>query len=195
MDAIKSALPRRPPLSETGQPRLSSESYPTFLPHITLTTVPFSDPGILDVLLAAVPGHHHQPIRANFQSLAVSDHYFRSVLIDVQPTRELVDFQNQILADLRRGGLEPSAPRFPHMSLCYIADQDRADRERAARALEESGCVSQIAGAHSISLRCDDHVSLSGFDGTEVWVVSCDGPVETWKADESRKVKLISKSY
>lgn len=197
MDAIKSALPKRPllppGLSETDHPKLSPDSYPAFLPHITLASVPFSDPGIPDALLAAIPEHHHQPIRANFQSLAVSDHYFRSVLIDIEPTRDLVDFQNQISANLRRGGLEPSAPRFPHMSFCYVADQDRADRERTARALEESGGVCQIAGTQSISLRCGD-VSLSGFDGMEVWVVICEGPVETWQADESRKVKLVSKS-
>lgn len=187
MDVIKSGFPRRPPVDHL----LSPSSYPAILPHITLATVPFSDAGIPNVLLDSVP-ENQEPIRANFQSLAVGDHYFRSVFIDVQPTQELVGFQNQILTNLRRRGLEPSAPRFPHMSLCYIADEDKGDRDRTAQVLREAGDISRTADTQSISLQCGD-VSLPGFDGAEIWLARCEGPVETWEVDE-RKVKLTPKS-
>lgn len=141
------------------------------------------------MLLKAVP-ENQQPIRVNFQSLVVGDHYFRSVFIDIQPTQELVDSQNEILTNLRRRGLEPSAPRFPHMSLCYIADEDKSDRDRTAQALRDKGVVSRTADTQTISLQCGD-VSLLGFDGVEVWMVNCEGPVETWQVNE-RKVKLAS---
>lgn len=143
------------------------------------------------MLLEVVP-ENHQPLRANFQSLVVGDHYFRSVFIDIQPTQELVDFQNQISTDLRRRGLETRAPRFPHLSLCYIADEDESDRDRTAQALRDTGVVRRTADAQVISLQCGD-VSLSGFDGAEVWMVNCEGPVETWQVNE-RKVKLAPKS-
>ena len=187
IDVIKYCLPRRP---STDHP-LSPSSYPAILPHITLASVPLSDPGIPDVLLDAVP-ENQQPIRANFQSLVVGDHYFRSVFIEIQPTKALVDFQNQLWMNLRRRGLEPSAPRFPHMSLCYIADGDESHRNRTARALRDTGVVSETVATQSISLHCGD-VTLPGFDGAEIWAVNCEGPVETWEVDE-RKVKLTTKS-
>ena len=186
MDAIKSRLPKRPSIDH---PPPSPSSYPAFLPHITLATIPLSDPGVLDVLLDAVP-ENQQPICANFQSLVVGDHYYRSVFIDIQPTQELVQFQKQIFTNLHRRGIEPSAPRFPHMSLCYIADEDKSHRDRTAQALKDTGIVtsSETVDTQSISLQCSD-VSLLGFDGEEIWVVKCEGPVETWEVDE-RKVKL-----
>ncbi|KAF8559682.1 LigT-like protein [Imleria badia] len=186
MDVIKSCLPRRPSIDHPLSPR----SYPAFIPHITLATVPLSDPGIPGVLFDAVP-ENQQPIRANFQSLAVGDHYFRSVFIDIQPTQELVQLQNQIFTNLHRHGLEPSAPRFPHMSLCYIADEDKSHRDRTAQALKDTGVVREAVDTQSISLQCGD-VSLPGFDGAEIWMLKCDGPVETWEVDE-RKVKLGAK--
>ncbi|KAH0830671.1 2',3'-cyclic-nucleotide 3'-phosphodiesterase [Lanmaoa asiatica] len=187
MDMIKSGLPRCPSIDQP----LSPSSYPAILPHITLATVPFSDPGIQDVLLDAVP-ENQQSIRAHFQSLVVGDHYFRSVFIDIQPTQELVGFQDQILTHLRRRGLEPSAPRFPHMSLCYITDEDGGERDRTAQALRETSVISRTCDTQSISLQCGD-ASLPGFDGAEVWMVNCEGPVETWEVGE-RKVKLTLKS-
>jgi len=188
IDVIKSCLPKRP---STDHP-LSPTSYPAILPHITLASVVLSDPGIPEVLLGAVP-ENQQPIRANFQSLVVGDHYFRSVFIDIQPTQVLVDFQNQLLTNLRRRGLEPRAPRFPHMSLCYIADEDESHRDRAAQALRDTGVVtSETVDTWSISLHCGN-VTLPGFDGAEIWAVNCEGPVETWEVGE-RKVKLTTKS-
>ncbi|KAF8136473.1 hypothetical protein EV363DRAFT_1319687 [Boletus edulis] len=175
MDKIKSILPRRP----SGDHLLSPSSYPAFPPHITLATAPLSDPGIPNVLLDAVPVSQ-QPIRANFQSLVV-----------VQSTHDLVDLQNQIRINLRRRGLEPTAPRFPHMSLCYIADEDKSHRDRTAQALRDTGVVvsgETTGDMQSISLQCGD-VHLLGFDGTEIWLVKCEGPVETWQVDE-RRVKL-----
>ena len=187
MDTIKSFLPRRPSI---GHP-LSPSSYPVILPHITLATVPYSDPGISEVLLQAVPEKQKQ-IRANFQSLVAGDHYFRSVFIDIQPTQELVGIQDQILTNLRRRGHEPSAPRFPHMSLCYIADEDKGERDRIARVLRDTGVISQTADPQSISMQCSD-VGLTGFNGAEIWLVKCEGRVESWEVDD-RKIKLTPES-
>ncbi|KAG8217616.1 hypothetical protein J3R82DRAFT_5768 [Butyriboletus roseoflavus] len=187
MDVIKSSFPGRPSI---GHPR-SPSSYPAILPHITLATVPLSDAGISNMLLDAVP-EIQVPLRIYFQSLSVGDHYFRSVFIDILRTQELVGFQNQILTNLHRCGLEPSAPRFPHMSLCYIADEDKSDRDMTAQALRDTGAIRPTADMQYIALQCGD-VGLIGFDGVEVWLVHCEGPVETWEVDE-RKVKLTPKS-
>ena len=186
MNAIHSVLPRRPSIDRT----LSPSSFPVFLPHITLATVPL-EPGMPDVLLDAIPKNQQPRVCANFQSLAVGDHYFRSVFIDIQPTQALVDLQNQISTHLRRRGLEPRAPRFPHMSLCYVAEEDKDHRDTTARVLRDTGVVRESVDAQSVSLHCGD-VSLPGFDGVEIWVVKCDGPVETWEVDE-RKVTLSLK--
>ena len=184
IDTIKSALPRRPLTDDT----LSPSSYPVFPPHITLATVPLSDPGIEDVLLDAIP-KNQKPVGAKFQSLVVGDHYFRSVFIDIQRTEELVDLQAQIATSLGSRGLEPSATRFPHMSLCYIADRDKNERDRMARVLRDTGVVGQAVDPQSVSLRCGD-VDLIGFNGAEIWVVKCEGHVETWEVE--RKVTLTA---
>ncbi|KIL00948.1 hypothetical protein PAXRUDRAFT_359525 [Paxillus rubicundulus Ve08.2h10] len=63
-----------------------------------------------DALLDTVPANQRS-IRANFQSLVVGDHYFRSVVIDGR-TGDLVDLQSQIVKTLGRSGLGYGAPRF-----------------------------------------------------------------------------------
>ena len=78
------------------------------------------------------------------------------------------------------------------MSLCYIADEDESERDRTAQVLRDTGVIGQRADPQSISFRCGD-VSLIGFNGAEIWVVKCDGPVETWEVEE-RKVKLTPES-
>jgi len=186
INLIRSVLPKRPLESQPSDHDLSPHSYPTITPHITLVSIPNAGgPSEWNALLDAVPTHQRS-IRANFQSLVVDDHYFRSVLIDVRRTQDLVDLQSQIATTLSRSGLKPSAPRFPHMSLCYITNEDAGERERVAQMLRNNGVVTENQDAQSISLRCGVR-SLGGFDGEEIWAVKCEGPVETWEVLE-RKV-------
>jgi len=188
---IQSVLPKRP--SQPSDHDLSPLSYPTIIPHITLVSIPNTDsePGTpeWDALLDAIPTNQRS-IRADFQSLVVDDHYFRSVLIDIRRTGDLVDLQSQIVTTLGRSGLKHSAPRFPHMSLCYITNEDATERERTAQMLRNTSLVTENQDTQSMSLRCGA-VSLTGFDGEEIWAVKCEGPVETWKAHD-RKVVLFS---
>lgn len=107
--------------------------------------------------------------------------------MSVKKTAELVALHEYIMAALDRDGASPSAPAFPHMSICYIADED-GDAERKRTADELASAVvegSGIGGAAMVALRCggpeQGHVWLSGFEGTEVWIVRCEGPVEDWQ--------------
>ncbi|KAF9246416.1 2',3'-cyclic-nucleotide 3'-phosphodiesterase, partial [Melanogaster broomeanus] len=196
INLIQSVLPKRPSHPLASDHNLSPHSYPTIRPHITLASVSvpndaLAGPSEWNALFDAVPAHQHRgSVRANFQSLVVDDHYFRSVLVDIQRTQDLVDLQSQIATNLSRSGLEPRAPRFPHVSLCYITDEDVYERERAAQMLRNTGIVTESQDAQSISLRCGVG-SLSGFDGEEIWAVKCEGPVETWEVHD-RKVQLNS---
>ncbi|KAG6334767.1 hypothetical protein ID866_4319 [Astraeus odoratus] len=170
---LRSIMPRRP---EQGS--LAANSYPEFHPHITLATVGSGIDLPEDILEKLT--ENHRPICVKFNSLTVSDHYFRSVLVTVQPTADLLALQDEIKKVLVLQQLSPTAPMFPHMSLSYIADEDAksGERDRAAQLLRGTTVVLD-SNQQTISLRCGE-VCLSGFDGTEIWIVDCDGPVETW---------------
>ncbi|KAI6005845.1 hypothetical protein EDD15DRAFT_681210 [Pisolithus albus] len=73
------------------------------------------------------------PIRVNFLSLVVGDHYFRSLLVSASPTEDLLALRDAITETLSHLSPRP-APMFPHLSLAYIADEDAeaGERERAA---------------------------------------------------------------
>ncbi|KAL4067735.1 2',3'-cyclic-nucleotide 3'-phosphodiesterase [Scleroderma yunnanense] len=168
---LQSIMPRRPAGS------LAASSYPEFLPHITLATVPSGSeiPGDLLTKLA----ENRRSVRANFRSLDTSDHYFRSVLVSVEPTTDLLALHEEITRALSH--LSPSAPMFPHMSLSYIADEDAntGERIRAEQMIRVTGIVFEDEDHQTMLLRCGE-VRLSGFDGAEIWLVDCEGPVETW---------------
>lgn len=173
LQLIQKVLPKKP---ETRP--VSAASYPEITPHITLAS---SRKAAQDALLRAIPSTLH-PIPVEFQKLEVGDHYFRSVFISVKKTTELVALHEHIMAALDRDGASPSAPAFPHMSISYIADEDGvAERKKAA---DELRATAVIDGSES-SLRCGNseggHVCLTGFEGTEVWVVRCEGPVQHWQ--------------
>ena len=75
------------------------------------------------------------------------------------------------------------------MSISYIADEDGdAERKKAADELRASSITvegSEADGAETVTLRCggseQGHACLSSFEGTEVWIVQCDGPVQHWQ--------------
>ncbi|KAH7907090.1 2',3'-cyclic-nucleotide 3'-phosphodiesterase [Hygrophoropsis aurantiaca] len=193
---IESVLPTR-----SANTPLSANSYPKIIPHITLVSIPSdqvptenpdtsTQNSVQKRLLHALSTPRPPPIRADFAALKTGDHYFRSVYIAVQRTPELVQLNEHVIRELgvREG------PAFPHMSLCYITDDDDTrhnERANIARALYTSGTV--IADAEDderCSLVCPGvdgvgSVSLTGFDGEEVWIVRCDGPVDTWQVLET----------
>ncbi|KAG1754363.1 2',3'-cyclic-nucleotide 3'-phosphodiesterase [Suillus lakei] len=178
LQLIQRVLPKQP---ETRS--VSAASYPEITPHITLAS---SGKATQDTILRALPSTL-RPIPVEFHKLEVGDHYFRSVFVSAKKTTELVALHEHIMAALDRDGASPSAPSFPHMSISYIADEDGdAERKKTADELRAVTVVegSEIGGAETVALRCGDseegHVWLSGFEGTEVWIVRCEGPVQHW---------------
>ncbi|KAJ2913716.1 hypothetical protein MD484_g6689, partial [Candolleomyces efflorescens] len=113
---------------------VSKSSYPKFLPHVTLATIPSPD---LSEIRNAIPQSQRTfPIK--FSSVKVGNHYFRSVYISVEPTEELVTLHKEFHENIK---LPPKTPSFPHCSLCYIADEDadRGEREKFAEELRVAG--------------------------------------------------------
>ncbi|KAJ8581393.1 LigT-like protein, partial [Rhizopogon salebrosus TDB-379] len=176
---LQGAFPKQPKARQ-----VSPASYPEMTPHVTLAS---SREATQDITLRALPSPL-RPIPVQFQRLEVGDHYFRSVFISAKKTAELVALHEHIMAALDRDGASPSAPAFPHMSISYIADVDGyAERKRAADELRASAVVedSETGGVEAVVLRCggsgEGHVFLSSFEGTEVWIVRCEGPVQDWQ--------------
>jgi len=181
-------MPRRPVGSFLpGGDSLAASSYPAFLPHITLASVRSGNELPGDLLTKFT--QNRQSVRANFRSLEVSDHYFRSVLVAVETTTDLLILHEEIRSALSH--LSPSAPMFPHMSLSYIADEDANTGERARAAhwlMKEAGVIYEDEDHQTMSLRCGER-RLSGFDGEEIWLVNCEGPVEQWVVRDKKPLR------
>jgi len=173
-------------------------SYPRFHPHITLAIVPSSTP--IEDLVAAIPSGLSR-ITADFADVVVSDAYFRSVLAAVKPTPEILSLHTIIGENLKIRS--PQSPMFPHMSIYYIDDAEAEERARVLQELEGNGTVVKTKdgvqihtsrGPVGVSTGSEtrpipDGDALLGFDGAEIWVALCDGPVETWTVLE--KVELV----
>ncbi|KAF9030681.1 hypothetical protein BDZ89DRAFT_1064462, partial [Hymenopellis radicata] len=86
--------------------------------------------------------------------LNIGDHFFRSVYIAVKQLPK------------------PRTPLFPHISLCYITDEDAALGERTSfyNALKDAGRMKPTQ---------DNADWVSTFQASEVWIAECNGP---WKA-------------
>jgi len=159
----------------------SSSSYPNFDPHITLASFPSSLAIPLSTIRSALPTFP-SPIAAEFKSVEIGDHFFRSVFLAITPTDALSALHQQIHSKL---GIDVRTPLFPHLSLAYIDDEDaqHGEWERFFRSLEDSGKIRREGEEHAIALNCGGHGAddwLSGFQATEVLIVDCDGPVERW---------------
>lgn len=156
----------------------SPSSFPHFHPHITLTTVPTSTPE--STLRNAVKASQPQ-IPITFQSVDVGDKYFMSVYAVAQRTKELVELREHLSRELG----EKTVPPIPHLSLFYIDDSDKAERDKIAEELKAEGRVIEKPESGSVLLDCSEGDTrgvdvLGGFQGREIWVMLCDGPVETW---------------
>ncbi|KAL0581121.1 hypothetical protein V5O48_000910 [Marasmius crinis-equi] len=157
------------------------ESYPKFDPHITLVSLPSPSGISLSQLRESIP-KDQRPLKVTFKSVDVGDHFFRSDYIAVSLTPELVDLHRKVHDSLK---LEPRTPKFPHISLTYITnfDAEHGERQRWRDELQSEGRIREEDGGDSIGLNCgiDKEEWISGFVATEIWIVECEGPVETWK--------------
>jgi 2'-5' RNA ligase len=166
---------------------VSKSSYPKFLPHVTLATIPSFD---LSEIRNAIPQSQRSfPIK--FSSVDVGNHYFRSVYISVELTGELAALHKEFHENIK---VPPKTPSFPHCSICYIADEDAVneEREKFAKELRVAGKV-RVDGERSVSLRCmssaGEEVWMSSYEAKEIWVVQCEGAVEEWKVLDQIKLE------
>lgn len=137
----------------------------------------------------------------SFSALSASDDFFRSVLLDIDLTPELRALQStlQIAAEQvlgqAAGEIVARSPRFPHLSLFYVPDEHENERTRIRDALWDAYGVDEdtendarhIAFKLSSGARMDgigsaeSHAGiLEGFDASEIWIASCEGPVKDW---------------
>ncbi|KAF7322463.1 Cyclic phosphodiesterase [Mycena chlorophos] len=168
----------------------SSTSYPAFYPHITLASLPSDPEPTLQQIHAAIPPLS-QPLDVSFHQVEVGDHYFRSVYIAIQPTADLLALHQHVHHEL--GIANPRTPKFPHLSLAYITDEDAAAGERARYydALAKNSKI--VSTGDGVSLNC----GLNGQDewlqvlkSLEIWVTRCEGPVETWTVESKIPLKV-----
>ncbi|RDX47033.1 hypothetical protein OH76DRAFT_1406418 [Lentinus brumalis] len=177
---IETAMKIRPPTTK------SPSSFPPFQPHVTLASS--SDPA---ALRAAVPrGQSAIPVR--FKSLEVGAKYFMSVFVAVHssPGSPLENLREHLRASLGDAAVPPVA----HLSLYYIDEADKGERENTARRLKsELRVLEGGRGEESeVKIACfyddieeeQDPELIDGFEGEEIWMVRCEGPVPDWEVVE-----------
>ena len=177
---IETAMKMRPPTIK------SPSSFPSFQPHVTLAS---SSDAV--ALRAAIP--RSQPaIPVHFKSLEVGDKYFMSVYIAVHSSSgtPLETLREHLRASLGDAAVPPVA----HLSLYYIDEADKEEREYIARRLKselrilEGGrgedSVVKIACFYDDVEEEQDPELIDGFEGEEVWLVRCEGPVSSWEVME-----------
>jgi len=115
-----------------------------------------------------------------FESIEVGDHYFRSVYIAIQPADVLKDLHRIVHEKL---GVAPRTPKYPHMSLVYISDEDAAkgERERYYEELKKRNLITTTTQDGDELGSKKDAETIAGFSAPEIWVVKCVGPVESWE--------------
>ena len=159
----------------------SPASFPHFHPHITLTTVPSqTTPPPVDELRKAIPTD--QPIiPITFKVVEVGEKYFMSVYVTVDQDGVHGDLRNKLKSALG----EKTVPPKSHLSLFYIDDPDSEERTKIYDELLEQQRVVEL-GEGRVGLDCSEvprkdlEDVVSGFQGAEIWIAVCDGPVETW---------------
>lgn len=154
-----------------------SRSYPSFHPHVTLVaSVPSPIPlSLIDDIFKTTA--RQAPIRLAFQRIEVGMHYYRSVYIAMEPSKEVTALHERIHKKL---DIEPRTPAFPHLSLSYVEDEDdksKDERQMCLKRLMGSGEIKQLEDSVEINV-ADDWVT--GFIAMEAWVVDCNDLVETW---------------
>lgn len=167
----------------------SASSYPEFTPHITLASLSPSKELSLPTLRASIPTSQ-SVLAIEFQLVDVGSVFFRSVYISVKCTSVLTALHQHVHAAL---GVDPHTPSFPHISLCYIDDEDaeRGERQKFHQDLLERV---HLEKDKNVSLNCkrpgepDDW--MNNFRAEEIWIVNCVGPVGDWEVLE--KIPLVN---
>lgn len=177
---------------------------PTFEPHITISSFPSSVP--LESLQSALKDDNQAlvgPLPVAFSALSTGDVFFRSVLIDVEPTSALNALREHIQKALPT--YEARSPRYPHLSLFYISEEYASDRGKIRDALwsaygvsltgrdpnNQAGGESHERIAFDLSSAAKGH-PFAGFDASELWIVRCDGATEDWVIID--KIQLTDRS-
>ncbi|KAI4528197.1 LigT-like protein [Schizophyllum commune Loenen D] len=155
---------------------LNPSTYPRFIPHISLAALGPNTSIPPEKLRAAIP-KDTPPTRATFASIEVGDHFFRSVYAAIKPSADLLELHKRVHDAL---ALTPRTPKYPHVSLAYIADEDAGEREAYLQALKDAGVIREEGDR--VSIQCgEDGGWVDGFDVKEIWIAKCDGPVEEWE--------------
>ncbi|KAI0080556.1 hypothetical protein K474DRAFT_207938 [Panus rudis PR-1116 ss-1] len=187
----------RPPSSSLPKAPSSASSFPRFDPHITLLTVPSSTP--LSEIRDAIPTDQVKiPVR--FKSADVGQKYFMSVFVTVHQgsddgAKELDELRNKLKERFGEGRVPPVS----HVSLYYIDDPDADLREAVLEELKNQGRIvpqgnDGDSSGGEVALDCTEGSErgkdlINGFEGTEIWLALCDGPVETWQIKEKILLK------
>ncbi len=158
----------------------SPTTYPTFEPHVTLASVHSDSPIPLSTIRGSIPAIQ-RAFQVKFESIEVGDHYFRSVYIAIQ--------QDDVLKELHRTvheklNVAPRTPKYPHMSLVYINDEDatKGERERYYEELKKRNLITTTQdGDEPSAARMELKPVGAGFLASDIWVVKCVGPVESWE--------------
>lgn len=94
-----------------------------------------------------------------------------------------------------------AVPPEAHLSLCYVDNSEPEERTRVAARLRAEGRIvagpEGAGGRGGVLLNCAErpaeagaHDLVGGFDGGEIWVVSCDGPVPGWEVRDRIQLPL-----
>ncbi|KAG5633784.1 hypothetical protein H0H81_005290 [Sphagnurus paluster] len=164
-------------------------SYPIFEPHVTLASFGATSPtpplSEIRASISKVKGG----LPVQFKSIEIGTHFFRSVYIAIHLTPALMSLHDEVHKKLN---VEFNTPAFPHVSLCYITDDDNAlcrEREKFLKELKDGGRIRQSGEGDEggVSLNCSESESedwMAEFQASEVWLADCDGPVDGWKIIE-----------
>lgn len=186
---LQQVLDFRPADSQSTSP----SSYPHFAPHITLAS---GIPSSIDIaaIVDCVP-EEQTSFPVIFKSIEIGDVYFRSVYVDIHTSTELSALHQHIHNALTNmEGVKPKSPCFPHMSIYYIDDSEKHERQIVADGLFSSGRA--IKNQENVTLKCSGAdtppATLAGFDAEAIWVVTgkSGGPVEKWEV--LKKITLKS---
>ncbi|VDC01403.1 unnamed protein product [Peniophora sp. CBMAI 1063] len=182
-------------------PAKSASSFPKFHPHVTLASIPLPNEPDRDLLALrlreSIPvGTPALPL--TFQSVEAGDTFTRSVYVNIKPTSELMHLHAEIHTTL---GHSPNTPKFPHMSLFYIGDEDADARVQTLEELERMGVVVQGEDHATLDARVLDGVDkdaiahLDGFTASEIWIVRIEGAVEDWAVLDKIVLSTGEKSH
>jgi len=130
-----------------------------------------------------------------FKSFRIGSSYLGPLSIVVARSRELMDLHDYTVGHLEQAhDIQVTSRWFPHMSLFYLGETFRGDRLRLAEILRSSGRVIEGRGIADIALNCTldgaapEFDAMTGFFGSELWLVDCSGAVDDWQVMEKRRL-------